>query len=134
MASNVILHIFGSTWTEDEPITHRRTPGIQMLVSARELTPAEQLCATILEDAVSTLRRGGHTPARDKGESAASLLADTRAWVASNADRWIFDFVRICHALGLDPAHVRRLVAADERAHRGAIRRKRPRRVDHRAS
>lgn len=79
-----------------------------------QLTPAQSLCWALIEDAVATLRRRGATPARDKGEHASSLEAETRAWIASDEDQWIFSFVRCCLALRIDPRRVRAMIARGE--------------------
>ena len=46
-----------------------------------------------------------------KGRRAQRLAREAEDWVLSDEETWIFSFVNICGALGLDPTYIRRGLA-----------------------
>ncbi len=67
-------------------------------------TGEQRLMAAILEDAVAVCCR----PTVPTTSKARHLLRETLRWLRSNERTWMFSFLRICEALDLDPAAIRR--------------------------
>jgi hypothetical protein len=64
---------------------------------------ARALMLAILEDAVLCIERG-----RRRRHPGTRLLAtDAEKWMRSDSREWLFSFVSICEALGIDPDAVR---------------------------
>jgi hypothetical protein len=79
------------------------------LPELRTLSPAQRLCWSLVEDTLNTLRRSGATYARDRGTTAAMLVAEARQWIAAD-DHGLGSFAWCCGGLGLAPDYVRRLI------------------------
>lgn len=78
--------------------------------NAIQLQPERRLMLAVLEEAIDTFRR--YRAARDP--KARRLARDAADWLSSDAEGWIFDYRRVCEALGLDPDYVRRGLKAWE--------------------
>ena len=63
--------------------------------------------AAILEDAIETLE--DHWTA--SGGKKRRLFKETEAWIFSDDANWVFSFVSVCSALGLDPDYLRKGVS-----------------------
>ena len=66
-------------------------------------TPERRLLLAVLEEAIGTYQRhttatAGHAPA---------ILAEVEAWFACEDDTWLYSFVAICDALGIEATYVR---------------------------
>jgi hypothetical protein len=68
-------------------------------------TPEKRLLLAVLEEAVGTYQRYASAPRLDRRNRAA--LADVEAWFASDDSLWLYSFVAICDAVGLDATYVR---------------------------
>lgn len=66
-------------------------------------TPEKRLLLAVLEEAVGTFQR--HLLATDRRGRMA--FVDVETWFASDDPTWLFSFVGICDALGIDPTYVR---------------------------
>lgn len=66
--------------------------------------PEKQLMAAILEDAIETL--DDHRTA--SGGKKRRLFEETEEWFFSDDADWVFSFVSVCGALGLDPDYLRK--------------------------
>jgi hypothetical protein len=68
------------------------------------LEPERELMLAILEDAVKTLQenRGALSVKKKR------LFEETRDWFFSDDSTWIFSFVSVCTALGLNPDYLRK--------------------------
>ena len=71
------------------------------------LQPEKRLMLAVLEDAVGTFQK--YANARDRAGQ--KLFAEVEDWFASDDQEWPYSFVNICHALGLEPAYLRRGLA-----------------------
>jgi hypothetical protein len=68
------------------------------------LEPEKELMLAVLEDAVACIQK--YAPATNaKGKS---LFRDTKNWILTDNDDWIFSFRNVCETLGLDPTFLRR--------------------------
>ena len=67
------------------------------------LQGARRLLLAVLQEAIGTFQR--HATARDRRGQDAFSQAD--AWFASEETEWVFSFVSVCDALGIDAAYVR---------------------------
>jgi hypothetical protein len=67
------------------------------------LQGARRLLLAVLQEAIGTFQR--HAAARDRQGRAAFTEVD--AWFASEETEWVFSFVSICDALGIDGTYVR---------------------------
>lgn len=77
-------------------------------------TPEKRLLLAVLEEAVGTYQR--YVMATDRRGRA--ILADVEAWFASEDTLWLYSFVGICDALGLDATYVRAGLAPWANRHR----------------
>jgi hypothetical protein len=77
-------------------------------------TPEKRLLLAVLEEAVGTYQR--YVVATDRRSVA--ILADVEAWFASDDAAWLYAFVAICDALGIDATYVRSGLAAWADTHR----------------
>ena len=75
----------------------------EQLHHPRQWSPWQRLMEAVLQDAVEQYQHHKMFPTR-KG---AFLFREVAAWFASEDERYIFSFVNICHALGLDVGYVR---------------------------
>lgn len=67
--------------------------------------PEKRLMAALLEDAVTCLTFNQPRYSRRQQKD----FAEAHAWVNDTADsEWIFSFVNVCEALGMDPNYLRR--------------------------
>ena len=66
-------------------------------------TPERRLLLAVLEEAVGTYQR--YVTATDRPGRA--VFADVEAWFASADDVWLYSFVTICDAIGLDATYLR---------------------------
>jgi hypothetical protein len=66
-------------------------------------TPEKRLLLAVLEEAVGTYQR--YASATDRRSRA--VFTDVEAWFASEDTAWLYSFVGICDAMGLDPTHLR---------------------------
>lgn len=66
-------------------------------------TPEKRLMLAVLEEAVGTFQR--YVMATDR--QSRDLFADVEAWFASEETGWLFSFIGICDALGVDASYVR---------------------------
>lgn len=66
-------------------------------------TPEKRLLLAVLEEAVGTYQR--HAAASDLPSR--RMFTDAEEWFASEDTSWIFSFVAICDAIGLDATYVR---------------------------
>jgi hypothetical protein len=86
----------------------------------------QRLLLAVLEEAIRTYQR--HAFADDPRSMA--LLSHVEEWFASEDSEWMFSFVSICDALGLETTYLRaglRRLREDQRvAHQTAPRRRRP--------
>lgn len=71
---------------------------------ARQRSPEEELLRAILFHAYNDLV---HYGARMHQGTARRLYADAWAWFANDDELWLYSFVSICAALGLNPAAIR---------------------------
>lgn len=69
--------------------------------------PEKRLMAAILEDAIETLE--DHWTA--SGGKKRRLFEEAEAWIFSDDADWVFSFVSVCGALGLDPDYLRKGVS-----------------------
>ena len=66
-------------------------------------TPEKRLLLAVLEEAVGTYHRYVFTTEpRDR-----AIFVDVQAWFASEDTAWLYSFVGICDALGLEATYVR---------------------------
>jgi hypothetical protein len=72
----------------------------------RNVPPEQRLMLAVLEDALGILVAG---PRRTTN---ARTFWDTRNWVLDDDRGWPFSFVNVCEALDIDPARLRRRLAA----------------------
>ncbi len=63
----------------------------------------ERLMLAVLENAVGTYQK--YAFARDR--HGRGLFAEAARWIEADDGTWPYSFVNICHALGLEPAHLR---------------------------
>jgi hypothetical protein len=75
---------------------------VQFLPGSTE-SPEKRLLLAVLEEAVGTYQR--YIMATDRRSRA--VLADVEAWFASEDAVWLYSFVGVCDAIGLDPTYVR---------------------------
>jgi hypothetical protein len=78
----------------------------QFFESYGAVSPAaaeERLMLAVLENAVGTYQK--YAFARDR--HGRGLFAEASRWIEANDGTWPCSFVNICHALGLEPAHLR---------------------------
>lgn len=68
------------------------------------LSPERRLLLAVLEEAVGDFQRDVVATGRE----AQRRFAEAEEWIASDEATWPCAFVPICHALGLDPAWIRR--------------------------
>ena len=66
-------------------------------------TPEKRLLLAVLEEAVGTYQR--YLMATDPRSRA--LFADVEAWFASEDSLWLYSFVAICDAIGINATYVR---------------------------
>ena len=66
-------------------------------------TPEKRLLLAVLEEAVGTYQR--HAMATDRRSRAE--FVEVEAWFASEGTAWLYSFVAICEAIGLDATYVR---------------------------
>jgi hypothetical protein len=66
--------------------------------------PEKELMLAVLEDAVKTLQ--DHRTA--SGGPKKRLFEETEEWFFSDDAGWVFSFVSVCSALGLDPDYLRK--------------------------
>ena len=66
-------------------------------------TPEKRLLLAVLEEAVGTYQR--YFMATDRRSR--TVFDDVEAWFASEDSVWLYSFVAICDAIGLDPTYVR---------------------------
>jgi hypothetical protein len=69
--------------------------------------PERNLLIAILTDAVVRYRRYRTIRGPLRGR-----FAEAERWIFSDDRRWVFSFVNVCEALGIEPRAVRRAVAA----------------------
>lgn len=94
--------------------------GVALMEPAWIETPEKRLCAEVLLDAVSILRRGDSGDADDP-------YWETRLWTRTYAPDVVFSFDFVCEHLGLEPSRLRtgmlaikpQRVAAFRRSQRG---------------
>lgn len=70
------------------------------------ISPETALMYAVLEDALICLQK----KAVDLPPRVRRRARDAERWFLSNDSRWIFSFLSICDALGLDPAYLRKKV------------------------
>jgi len=75
----------------------------------RPLTGTERLMAAVLEDAVALMSKKARMEQPPTGREMV-LMRNTERWFRADDDKWVFSFRRICEALDLDPARLRRVV------------------------
>lgn len=63
----------------------------------------QALMCAILEDAIYCFQKQFGNP----GQEARRLAAEAEEWLFTDDLEWIFSFLNICQALGLDPGYVR---------------------------
>lgn len=68
--------------------------------------PEAALMLAVLEDALACFQHGFVSGTR----RAHRLAREAKAWFSSDDDHWLFSFVSICAALGLEPSYIRREV------------------------
>jgi hypothetical protein len=66
-------------------------------------TPEKRLLLAVLEEAIGTFQR--YATATDRNSRA--LFADVEAWFASEDTAWLYSFIGICDAVGIDATYVR---------------------------
>ena len=71
-----------------------------------------RLMVAILEDAMYVARKHRHAVTRDKRR----LYFRARRWFESEDRTWVFSFLRITEALGIEPELVKRSLRASRRA------------------
>jgi len=76
-----------------------------------QLQPEKELMLAVLEDAVACIQK--YAKSSDPKER--RLFHDTRNWLLTEDDDWLFSFTSVCENLGLNPGSVRRSVARMER-------------------
>jgi len=69
-----------------------------------EIPPERRLMVALLRDAMRCIDKYRH--ARDS--HGRRLFEQDAEWILSNDASWVYAFVRVCEALDLDPAAVRR--------------------------
>ena len=76
-----------------------------VLRSAHMPDPERRLMMAMLEDAVSCLSKDPRRSPRQQKKS----FDEAHSWVnANDNDGWVFSFINVCEALGLDPSYLRR--------------------------
>jgi hypothetical protein len=75
----------------------------------RPLTGSQRLMAAVLEDAVALMCRRDRTERPQTGREMV-LMRNTERWFRADDEKWVFSFLRICEALDLNPAYLRRMV------------------------
>ena len=70
---------------------------------ALRLQGARRLLLAVLQEAIGTFQR--YAAARDRRGRAAFTEVD--AWFASEETEWVFSFVSVCDALGIDGTYLR---------------------------
>jgi hypothetical protein len=68
------------------------------------LEPEKELMLAILEDAIKTLQDNRTASGGQKKR----LFEETEEWFFSDDADWVFSFVSVCGALGLDPDYLRK--------------------------
>jgi hypothetical protein len=81
------------------------------------LNGEQRLLLAVLEEAIGTFQR--YAIASDRRGHA--LFADVAAWFASEDTQWMFSFVSICDAVGLDVAYVRSGLRRWRDTHRASL-------------
>jgi hypothetical protein len=87
---------------------HRSPLEPDVILAARFLpqaleTPEKRLLLAVLEEAVGTYQRyAGATDLRSR-----ALFAEVDAWLGSEDTAWLYSFVGICDAIGLDATYLR---------------------------
>jgi hypothetical protein len=66
-------------------------------------TPEKRLLLAVLEEAVGTLQR--YVIGTDRHSRA--VFTDVEAWFASEDTAWLYSFIGICDALGIDATYLR---------------------------
>jgi hypothetical protein len=69
-----------------------------------QLTPEKKLMLAVLESVVHDFRKYRLA----SGRRGKRLFREAREWLTSQEETWMFSFVGICHALGIDPDYVRK--------------------------
>jgi hypothetical protein len=115
---HVTLESIGAGYAE--PHEHLR-PAPTIIVPAQffDGTPARhvpagirRLMVAILEDAMYVVNKHRHAVTRDKRR----LYFRARRWFESEDRTWVFSFLRITEALGIEPELVKRSLRASRRA------------------
>jgi hypothetical protein len=75
-----------------------RTPG-----SAHPASGVRALMEAILEDAISCVQKQALTPSRRH----ARLAREAEQWISADNTTWVFSFLNVCAALGLEPDYLR---------------------------
>ena len=77
------------------------------------LEPEKALMLAVLEDAVACIQK--HRQSSDVKEK--RLFRDTKNWILTDNDDWVFSFSNVCETLGLAPGLLRRaLIQMEEGA------------------
>jgi hypothetical protein len=76
-------------------------------------TPEQRLMKAVLDDAIAV--HAATDGARDRRRR--RLREEVAEWFASDAAEYVFSFVNVCRALGLEPAGVRAGLVRDRQAH-----------------
>jgi hypothetical protein len=75
--------------------------------------PETALMRAVLDEALACFRRGFTSVKRH----ARRLAREARAWFLSDDDHWLYSFVSVCAALGLEPSYIRREITQWELRH-----------------
>jgi hypothetical protein len=66
-------------------------------------TPEKRLLLAVLEEALGTFQRY----VLPTGRRSRAIFADVEAWFASEDTAWLYSFIGICDALGIDATYLR---------------------------
>ena len=94
----------GSLFQPDALVNHQYLESFRRGVS---FAPEKQLMLAVLEDAIYTLA-DGRTATDGRKQR---LFKETEDWFFRDDADWIFSFVALCGALGLDPDYLRKGVS-----------------------
>ena len=72
------------------------------LLSRAIATPEKRLLLAVLEEAVGTFQRHVVSDGHDR-----AVFSAVEAWFASEDTAWLYSFIGICDALGIDATYVR---------------------------
>jgi hypothetical protein len=91
----------GSLFQPDALLSHQYLDSFRRQIS---FEPEKQLMLALLEDAIKTFQ-DNRTASDSKKRR---LFKETEEWIFSDDTDWVFSFVSVCSALGLDPDYVRK--------------------------